>query len=136
MRINKLGLIAALAVGGLLVCTNVSTAQDAKDAKKRGFTPQARVEQMDKELKLTAEQKTKLTALFEEQNKKMQALRSDTSASQEDRRAKARTMMEENTKKMKTILTPEQFEKWQKNREQFRGGKKGEGKKSEGNKAE
>jgi periplasmic protein CpxP/Spy len=121
MRIRNLGLVIALALGGLLVCANVSTAQEAKEGKKRGFSPQQRVEQMDKELKLTADQKTKLTALFEEQTKKMRDL------APEDRRAKAREMREEYDKKMKTILTPDQWEKWQKAREELRK-KAGEGK--------
>jgi Spy/CpxP family protein refolding chaperone len=122
--------VAALALGGLLVCTNISNAQDAKEGKKRGFTPQARVEQLDKELKLTADQKTKLTALFEDQTKKMRDLRADTNLSQEDRRAKSRTMMEESNKKMKDILTPDQFEKWQKMRDEMKGKGGGKGKKS------
>lgn len=131
MRIHHLGLVAALALGGLLVCTNVSNAQDSKEGKKRGFSAEQRIEQMDKELKLTADQKKKLTALFEDQGKKMREMRADTAMSQEDRRAKGRTMMEESNKKMKEILTPDQFEKWQKMREQQKG-KNGErkGKKS------
>lgn len=121
MRIRNLGLAVALALGGLIVCANVSTAQDAKEGKKRGFSPQQRVEQMDKELKLTADQKTKLTAMFEEQTKKMRDL------TPEDRRAKGREMREEYDKKMKAILTPEQWDKWQKSREELRK-KAGEGK--------
>ena len=135
MRISKLGLIAALAVGGLLVCTNLSSAQEAKEGKKKGMgSPQQMVEQMDKELKLTADQKTKVTTLFEERSKKIRELRSDTSLSQEERREKSRALMQENDKKLKAILTSEQWEKWQKTREQYRGGKKGEGKRGEGKK--
>ena len=108
MRILNLGLVAALALGGLLVCASVGTAQDAKEGKKRGFSPQQRVEQMDKELKLTSDQKTKLTALFEDQAKKMRDL------TPEDRRAKGRELREENDKKLKAILTSDQWEKWEK----------------------
>lgn len=119
MRIRNFGLIAALALGSLLVCTNVSNAQDAKEGKKRGFSPQARVEQMDKELKLTADQKTKLTALFEDQRTKMQNVPAD------ERRQKMRDMREESDKKIKAILTPDQWEKYQKAREEMKkGGKK------------
>lgn len=130
MRIPNLSLVAALALGSLLVCTSISNAQDAKEGKKRNFSPQARVEQLDKELKLTADQKTKLTAVFEDQTKKMRDLRADTNLSQEDRRAKSRTMMEEQTKKMKDILTPDQFQKWEKMREEMKGKGGGKGKKS------
>ncbi len=125
MRIRKISLIAAVALGALLACTNVSLAQDAnkngKEGKKgRGFSAQARVDRMATELNLTADQKTKLTALFDEETKKMRDLRSDTNSTPEQRREKFRGMREENDKKLKEILTPEQWDKWQKSREQMR----------------
>ena len=120
---NKLSLVAALAVGGLLACATVTSAQDAP--KKKGPTVEQRVDRMNTELNLTADQKTKVTALFEDSQKKMRELRQDTSLSQEDRREKVRGMREAEDKKLKEILTPEQWEKWQKVRPQ--GGKGGNG---------
>jgi len=75
---------------------------------------------MASELNLTPEQKTKVTALFEQESKKRQELRADTTLSREEKREKGRAMMAEQEKKLKAILTPEQTEKWQKMREQFR----------------
>jgi len=128
MRIYKYTLVAALALGTLLVCTNAGYAQQEKQGKKgRGVSVEQQIQRMDTELKLTDAQKSKLTPLFEGQRKKMQELRSDTSLSQEDRREKFRTMREENDKKLKEILTPDQWEKWQKSRQQMMQDRKGKG---------
>jgi periplasmic protein CpxP/Spy len=121
--------MAALAAAVVLASGGMAMAQDQKapEGKKKGFmTPEQRIERMSTELNLTADQKTKLTSLFEEQNKKMRELREDSNLSQEQRREKMQAFRTENDKKMKEILTPEQYTKWEKQREQMKG--KGGGK--------
>ncbi|HEY5914173.1 MAG TPA: hypothetical protein VJA21_26595 [Verrucomicrobiae bacterium] len=130
MRLSKLSLVAALAVGSLLVCTNVSSAQDSNQGKKKGgFNPEQRVERLATDLNLNADQKAKVLELFKADSKKYQELRADTSTPREQQREKMRTIREESDKKLKAILKPDQWEKYQKDREQFRpkgGEKKGE----------
>jgi periplasmic protein CpxP/Spy len=120
MRMSKISLIAAIALGGLLACGTPAMAQDAKQGGKRP-TLQQRVDKMAEELKLTDEQKTKVKALFEDEAKKRQELRD---VPQDQRREKAKALAEDTTKKMKEILKPDQFEKWEKMRQEMR--KKGE----------
>ena len=123
MRTIKAGLVAALALGGLLALTNVASAQDAKDSKggKKGrMTPEQRLETMSKELELTDAQKPKVKAVIEDTAKKRQDL-----APEERRGEKARALMDDETKKFKEILTPDQFAKYQKLQER-RGKKKGD----------
>ena len=120
MKTATFSFVAVLALGGLLASCLVASAQEAKEGKERkkgGMTVQMRVDQLDKQLKLTEDQKTKIKALYEADEKKMQEIRE---LSPEQRREKFRPMREETAKKMKEILTAEQYEKWQKNREQFR----------------
>jgi Spy/CpxP family protein refolding chaperone len=120
MKKNKTRLMTVLALGGLLAVTSMAYAQDAKEGnggQRRGGSVQQRVDRMATELNLTDDQKTKLTTLFESQAKKRQELQN---LAPEDRREKARAMMQETNKKLKEILTPEQFEKWQKLRPQGR----------------
>jgi len=114
--------MAVLALGSLLACTSISSAQStsATNRGERRGSVQQRVERMNSELNLTADQKTKLTALFEADAKKRQELRADTSITREQKREKVQAMMAEQDKKLKEILTPDQFEKWQKVRQQFR----------------
>lgn len=75
---------------------------------------------MSSELNLTPDQKTKVTALMEDEAKQRKELRADTSLSREQKREKGQAMMADQEKKLKEILTPDQFEKWQKIRKEFR----------------
>ena len=122
----------AIALTGLLALAVTASAQEAKEGRKGGRqNVQQRVDTMATELKLTADQKTKVTALYEEQAKKMQGA---TNLTQEERREKGRTMREDMDKKMKEILKPDQYEKWKQLRSQRGEGKgkgKGEGKKKD-----
>jgi len=117
MKMHKFSLIAALAMGGLIVCALNSSAEETNAPAKapRHGPPgaQQRVERMSSELKLTDDQKTKLSALFESEAKKMRELRNDTTLTKEERGEKFRAMRTENEAKLKQILTPEQLEKWQ-----------------------
>ena len=115
-------LVAALALGTVLAGTSISSAQSTNAAPRgtRGGSVQQRVDRMATELNLTAEQKTKVTTLFEDEAKKRQELRANTALSREEKREKGRALLTDQEKKLKAILTPEQTEKWQKMREQYR----------------
>jgi len=136
MRINKLAVMAAIALGGLVALSTVAIAQDAKDGQKKGGkggpSVEQRLDRMTEQLKLTDEQKPKVKAVLEETSKKMQDV------PREERRDKMPAIMEEQNKKLKEILTPDQMEKYEKMRAEFRkkggpGGPNGE-KKSDGTK--
>lgn len=125
MKISKVSFIAALVAAAVLVCGPALRAQD-KAGKREGRPPagereqmmKARLDKMAEELKLNSEQKTKVEALMKEQGEKMRGLRD---ATPEERREKGRTLRQEMDKKMKEILTSEQYEKWQKTRQEGRG---------------
>ena len=75
---------------------------------------------MTTELNLNPDQKAKVTALFEGQAKQRREIFTDNSLPREERREKMRALMEDANKQLKVILTSEQFEKWQKMREEMR----------------
>jgi Spy/CpxP family protein refolding chaperone len=130
MKLTKLSLIAALALGGLLACSTLASAQDSTATPKQGKRggPPSLEQQLDMlkdSLKLTDEQVPKVKTVIEDSLKKRADLRADTSLSQEDRRTKMQAIVEDQHKKMKEILTAEQFEKYQKSARQF--GKRGPG---------
>jgi len=115
MKRNSIRLMACLVLCGFMV--SVATAQDAKDTKaapRRGANVEQQIERLDKELQLTADQKAKLKTYFESERKKMQALREDTSLTREQRQEKGKALREDLNKEMKSVLTPEQFTKWEK----------------------
>jgi Spy/CpxP family protein refolding chaperone len=139
MKTYKLSLIAALALGGLMACASLATAQDNKDSKGSQGQPrgggrmsvESRMERLTTELSLTDAQKPKVKAVLEETQKKMGEIRGDSSLSQEQRREKFTAIREEETKALKPILTPEQMEKYKNLPQQFRRGQGGEKKEGE-----
>ena len=66
------------------------------------------------QLNLTADQKPKVQSILDAQRQTMRDLRQDTSLTPEDRRAKMKALRDDEVTQMKAVLTPEQFEKWQK----------------------
>jgi Spy/CpxP family protein refolding chaperone len=129
MKLMKLSLVAALALGSLLACSTVAMAQDTGGGngggKKGGRSVEARLERMSTELNLTDEQKPKVKAVLEDTAKKMQEI------PREERRDKMPALMEDQNKKLKEILTPDQYTKLQSMRQNAKkGGPAGE-KKSE-----
>jgi periplasmic protein CpxP/Spy len=118
---SKISLIAALALGGLMACSTLATAQDApKKGGKKGMTAEQRLDAMTTQLSLTDEQKPKVKAVLEDQQKKMQELRNETD--QDARRTKMQELRKATETKMKEILKPDQFTKWTEMNQ--RGGKK------------
>jgi len=109
----------------LLAFTSAAQAQDTNNAKetkkgKKGPDLQQRFDQLSEDLKLTPEQKPKVKALMEEQMKKTRELRNDNTTPAEERRDKMRALRTDYDKKMKEILTPDQYEKWQKRTEDLK----------------
>lgn len=121
MKIDKLCIITTLALGLWASSNSRATAQDQRPGGRRGPSVEQRMDRLNEELKLTDEQKPKVKAVLEATQKKRQELFTDSSTPPEERREKARALMNEETKKMKAILTPDQFAKYEKLREQMRG---------------
>jgi Spy/CpxP family protein refolding chaperone len=115
---KKISLVAALALGGLMACSTLATAQDStnnvpKKGGKRGMpTVEQQMERMTTTLDLTDAEKPKVKAVIEETNKKMQEIFSDSSLDQAARREKMQPIREEQNTKMKAILTDDQYTKY------------------------
>src|SRR3954453_19260951 len=108
MKINKLSMIAGLALSSL-VATNLAVAQDQKEkGPRRGASVEQRMERMTEQLKLTDEQKPKVKAVLEDTQKQRQELRADSSTPREERGEKVRAIVEKENKKFKEILTADQ----------------------------
>ncbi len=122
MKMQKVGIMTALAAGALIALSPMGRAED-KPGPPEGRPPQGqrgemvkeRIAKMAEELKLTDEQKTKVTTVMKEQAEAMRGLRD---ATPEERREKMKAGREEMQKKMKEILTPEQYAKWEKLRKE------------------
>ena len=121
---NKQTLIIVTILGGLMAMSPIASAQDAAktDAKpaaktEAGAPAQAvrrpdRLQQLDKALTLTAEQKAKIKLLLDDQAKQMKALRPEPGADRKEAAAKARKLNDDTNAKIKEALTPEQQTKF------------------------
>lgn len=116
MRTFKFGWLAALAVGGMLVCGSTVQAAEGEGAGKgkggdRAAMMQERMNQLAEKLGLSEEQKTKMIEFQKEQFQKMSELRD---APPQERMEKFKKMREESEQKLKEskILTDEQFAKY------------------------
>jgi len=76
-----------------------------------GMNPERRLEMMQQQLNLTADQSTAIKAIFEDERAKMEAARASTAP--DDRRAKMMAMREEEKTKIEAVLTPEQKIKYE-----------------------
>lgn len=121
----KKSLIGSLALAGALTCQTAVFGADQEQPGNGQRVQQfkARIEQVAKELNLTAEQKEQLKPLLQQELQQARAIRQDATLSAADKRAKLKALREEMAPKMKQILTPEQLAKWQKMRQEHRGEK-------------
>jgi Spy/CpxP family protein refolding chaperone len=124
---NKFTLLAALALGGLVATSQFTRAEDAPKpegkppGEAQGNAPggprgdmKDRGAKLAEELGLSDDQKAKVQEAMKEQGEQRKAISSDTALSKEDKQAKMKALRESMTEKMKTILTAEQFAKWEK----------------------
>jgi Spy/CpxP family protein refolding chaperone len=123
MKITKMTLIAALAVGGLLTISSSLLAQESTNTPPASAPPAGgpgggmrgrgpTLEALTEQLTLTDEQKPKVKTVLDEQRTKMTDLRSETD--QDARRTKMQALRDETNTKMKAILTADQYAKWEK----------------------
>lgn len=128
MKMHKISLLAAVAAGALFALTPSLRAEDkpAKAPKAerpeggpRGGQRMDMLKEMAEKLNLTAEQKTKLQEAFKAQRENRKDLKD---ATPEERRAAMKEAREAMDAKIKEILTPEQYAKWEKIRQENRPG--------------
>lgn len=103
-----------MALGGMLALGSASAQDNNASAQAPAAAPKMRgpsIDQLAQDLNLTDDQKAKVKEALDNQMKKMHELRG---LSQEDRRAKAQELRKELNAKMKSILTAEQYSKWEK----------------------
>ena len=122
MKLNKTLFLAALTTAGLLAVSSAN----AQDSTPSGATtstntapnpaPRGMRNRPDiaKILNLTDDQKARVQPILDSQREKMRAIFQDSSLSSDDRRAKLKAIRDDTAAQLKPILTPDQFEKWQK----------------------
>jgi len=132
MKFRKPLIIAVLAAGNLLTWTLVVQGQDATNTPPHappaggpppggavggpGMRGRPNFDLMAQQLNLTDDQKPKFVSIMETRMQKMRDLPREpgfASMSPEERGAKMRAVQNQMEMQMRALLTPEQFEKWQ-----------------------
>jgi periplasmic protein CpxP/Spy len=123
MKRSRLNLLSVIALGGVMACGPMVRAQDTATPPppaQGGDNPTApapnrgaALQDALAKLNLTPEEQLKVKAVFKEQREKMTALRDDTSLTPQERRPKMKEITDATDAKLKTILTPDQYAKWE-----------------------
>jgi Spy/CpxP family protein refolding chaperone len=120
-KLTKIRLIAAVALGALAAGSLAASAQSTNSAPHagagqgdRGAQIKERLQRVAEELQLTDAQKEEIKPVLKEEFEKVRDIRADTSLEPKERRKKMKAVRDDIAGKFKSILTPEQFEKWQK----------------------
>jgi periplasmic protein CpxP/Spy len=126
MKMPKISLLAALAAGALFALTPSLRAEDKPAKAPKAERPEGgprggqrgdMLKDMAEKLDLTADQKTKLQEAFKAQRENRKDLKD---ATPEERRTAMKEAREAMDAKIKEILTPEQYTKWEKIRQENR----------------
>lgn len=84
-----------------------------KHASRKHVRHDDRATRMQKDLSLSDEQTSKIKAIDKEFGEKFRTLRSDSTLAKDDFRNKAMELRKEYKQETKSVLTQEQYEKWQ-----------------------
>jgi Spy/CpxP family protein refolding chaperone len=122
MKANKTMLIAALAVGSLLVWSPALRADDTNSRlplrpqalRRPASHPRAGFDRMAEQLNLTADQKPKVQSIMDSAKAENARFAQGHQPVAGRPQAKRKIVAEEMAQQMKAVLTPEQFDKWQK----------------------
>lgn len=96
----------------------ILTAEQLEKWQQRQTQARERVENAKKEWNITDEQKAKLKSTIQPQMEKFRELRQDKNLTPQEKMEKFKAMREELAPQIKKVLTPEQYEKWEKARAQ------------------
>jgi protein CpxP len=121
MKLNKTLALAAVIAASLFAGNLAVQAQDATNTTPAdGAAPKAHgngmmnLKRLTKQLDLTSDESTNVQAALADQMQKIKDVNADTSLSDTDKRAKLKEIHKDFSAKMKTILTDDQYTKFQK----------------------
>jgi Spy/CpxP family protein refolding chaperone len=123
MKLSKSLIVAALVAGSLFAGSAVLQAQNNTNTPPaggptaggpRGMRGGPSLDMIATALKLDDATKAKVKPILDAQQQKMTDLRADTTLSQADRRTKVQAIRDETSTALKAVLTPDQFDQYQK----------------------
>jgi hypothetical protein len=121
-------LLVLLVTGLILIAVPFMATQDSPSNNQQQASPEQehggwrhgppdpaeRTKNLTRELKLTADQQTKVQDIFQSERSQMESLRQDSSLSREDRRAKMMDIHKNTNSQVRALLDATQQKKWDK----------------------
>jgi Spy/CpxP family protein refolding chaperone len=122
-RVSQVRLVAAVVLGGLLVCCPVTTqgANLGGPAGAKLALARERFQDIAAQLQLTDQQKQQIKPILREEAQKLKSLRAETGLTKQQKHAQLKQIRQDLLARIKPILTPEQLAKWQTLRGELRG---------------
>lgn len=114
LRLFAAGCLLALSLAG---CANKKPHRPDNPGAGGMGNPQQNAEKMASDLGLSEEQKKSFMSAMKDHGQKMKALHDKTSLSQAERTKQVDAARQQLAKRMRSILTQEQFTKWQQERQ-------------------
>jgi Spy/CpxP family protein refolding chaperone len=115
-REQKLEKFKALRVESQPKLKDILTPEQFEKWQQRQTEARERMAAAKKDWNITEDQKAKLKAILQPQAEKFRELRQDKDLTPREKMEKFRAMREELAPQIKEVLTPEQYEKWEKTR--------------------
>jgi protein CpxP len=123
VRTVQQSLLPLIVFGLLLAAASLAVAQEDRsidaqnapsmqEAGRRGMDPTKRVDQLNKQLSLTSDQRAKMLGILQQEQASMNDLRQDSSLSQQDRRSKMMDIRNTGNSQIRALLTEDQQQKW------------------------
>jgi protein CpxP len=109
--------VAALCLIVLFTAPQGAQAQAQPQAQPQTQQAAQKLEKLSKQLKLTPEQKLQLLPVLKEEGPKVQAIKSNTSLTGAQKVEQLKAVHQETDPQVKAILSPEQYEQFQKIRQ-------------------
>jgi hypothetical protein len=109
--------VVALCLSVLFTASQRAQAQAQPQAQPQAQQAAQKLEKLSKQLKLTPEQKLQLLPVLKEEGPKVQSIKSDTSLTDAQKLEKLKAVHQETDPQVKAILSPDQYEQFQKIRQ-------------------
>ena len=111
-----------ICVSSMLLCllfafhsTSIAQVKDSTH-KKIHYTPEQRANKMsdklDRRLNLTNDQDKQIHVINTDISKRMEAIKANTSVAKKDKMQQVKALNEERSQRFKTVLTADQYKKW------------------------
>jgi hypothetical protein len=112
IRVSGLLLCCLIAVSGSIMAQR----RDTATVKKVRFTPEQRADKMsdklDRRLNLSKQQDRDIHTINTDISQRMEAIKRNTTLSKKDKVQQVKTLNEERNQRFKSVLTAEQYKKW------------------------